>query len=584
MSYKLDRRPAFLLRLIFSTCALVAVLGVGLAPTARAGNDPNECDAAGEEPDVIVGSLYNKMRHGRVGDITAFSIGTTSCNIGTCWLNWFDDPDNRHPVIGQNMFRLKDGRFEHIGQSWLKHGFTALAGNLCFNDCITPPNGQHLGVHCSDPYSAFLNGQQTNLGPKFEVNVAKGIHPHPFTGQGQSGSAIFKRLQVHDVDIDPDLNPGALYFVEGQYVTEDDATAGNQDNNASWRQITVDEPASNFFDIELISSTMREEPAIEAWAAFESGVNISGITVPADGLLLLGSKATDLGGGFWHYEYALQNLTSKRNARSFQIPVPSGAPIANIGFHDVDYHSGDGENNITYDGIDWAVTLGTTNITWQTQTFGENSNANALRWGTLYNFRFDANVAPAATLGDATIGLFLPDTVMQVTGAAVIPTQCNLNSICDPGEECVCDDCPDDGPDNDFDTVGVCVDCNDADDTIWGTPGEVPITMLLDHSDTLEETTLMWDPPADPGGTALNYETLRSPTPNNFNSPATDCLIAPDPTQLFYVDDEEPLQDRLFSYLTRATNLCAVGVGTLGFNSGFDPDFTPVERTGRTCP
>ena len=303
MSYDADRRPALIAWLTISSYTLLAVLAVALAPVAWAGDDPNECDTAGEAPDVIVGDLYNKMRHGGVGDITAFSIGTDSCNIGTCWLNWYDHPDDRHPVIGQSMYRLKAGRFEHIGQSWLKHGFTALAGATCFNDCITPPNGEHLGVHCSDPYSAFLNGQQGNLGPKFEVNVIKGTHPHPFFAQGVGGNSIFKRLQVHDIDIDPDLNPNSIYFVEGQYVTEDDATAGNQDNNASWRRITVSEGATNFFDIVLVDETMREQPAIEAWAANDAGVTITTTNVPTDGLLLLGSKATDLGGGFWHYDH-----------------------------------------------------------------------------------------------------------------------------------------------------------------------------------------------------------------------------------------------------------------------------------------
>ena len=57
-------------------------------------------------------------------------------HIGNCWLEWFSG-NNRHPVIGQNMYRLLDGRFEQIGLSWLKHGFTALQQEEC-DDCPDP--------------------------------------------------------------------------------------------------------------------------------------------------------------------------------------------------------------------------------------------------------------------------------------------------------------------------------------------------------------------------------------------------------------------------------------------------------------
>ena len=136
---------------------LLLFLGLGLVTApALAQGDPNECDDAGEEPDVIVGSLSDVLRHGRIGDITAFSIGATSCNVGSCWLNWISGTPE-HPVIGMNLFRLKDGRLEHIGQSWLKHGFATLDGALCSNSCI-PADGQHLGV--AEPGGADVIGGQ----------------------------------------------------------------------------------------------------------------------------------------------------------------------------------------------------------------------------------------------------------------------------------------------------------------------------------------------------------------------------------------------------------------------------------------
>jgi hypothetical protein len=51
-------------------------------------------------------------------------------------------------------------------------------------------------------------------------------------------------------------------------------------------------------------------------------------------------------------------------------------------------------------------------VTWATQTFAENQSANALRWGTLYNFRFDASAPP--TMGTVNIELFKPGTPNSV--------------------------------------------------------------------------------------------------------------------------------------------------------------------------
>ncbi len=77
----------------------------------------------------------------------------------------------------------------------------------------------------------------------------------------------------------------------------------------------------------------------------------------------------------------------------------------------------------TFDGTDWsAVDTGAgenRRIKWFTQTYDENINANALRWGTLYNFRFDADSPPISAM--ATIGLFRPGTPDSVTAATLGP-------------------------------------------------------------------------------------------------------------------------------------------------------------------
>ena len=67
-------------------------------------------------------------------------MGTDSCNAGVVNLNWFALPNNDHPVIPQNLYRMSGGatnddRFEQIGQSNVKHAFTALTQNLCGFGC-----------------------------------------------------------------------------------------------------------------------------------------------------------------------------------------------------------------------------------------------------------------------------------------------------------------------------------------------------------------------------------------------------------------------------------------------------------------
>ena len=392
------------------------------------------CTFSGKSPDVIVGDLVGTANFGTVGGITAYGVGTTSCNLGSCWLNWISGTAE-HPVIGQNMFRLKDGRFEQIGQAWLKHGFTALQNNnVCASDCTAAPNGTHLGVHCADPYDSSLNGSQTRLGPKDDVNANTGVYLFPDSRESTTGNAIFKRLQVHNTDVDPAQNSGALYFVEGQYVSHDDASSKNNPNNASYRSVTV---GASPFNLTLTGSTVRTKAGIQAWKAADPTVTETTVSAP-EGLFIVSAKATSLGGGVYHYEYAVQNLNDQRAGQSFTVPLPAGAVVTNVGFHDVDYHSG-----TPYDGTDWTPTVTASSVSWATSTYDVNINANALRWGTLYNFRFDANQAPGTS--SVVLGLFRPGTPTSVSVTTVTPgvcggapngTACNDGNACSPVDAC----------------------------------------------------------------------------------------------------------------------------------------------------
>ncbi len=373
-------------------------------------------------PDVIVGELYEITRWGSGTSngvpVQAYSVGTISCNVGDTPLLWIANT-NQHPIISGNMYRLDvtNGRFEQIGQSWLKHGFTALQGTVCSSDCQAYPNGTRLGVNCSDPYSASLNGSQSGLGPKWEVNASTGSFPYPFTNSVGSGT-IFKRLQVPTADLQ---TPNALYFVSSMYVAPDDAAAGNSLNNASYRRITVN-PST--FAAALVDSTQRTKPAIFAWKDHGLGANqpdpavfISHVDIPTDGRVYVGAKAINLGGGRWRYEYAIQNLNSHRSVQGVSIPLPnvSVGTVSGQGFNDVDYHSGE-----PFALTDWAPTTTSTSVSWASQTFAQNPNANALRWDTIYSYRFECDVPPAA--GPVTLTLFRPGTPSSVTVNTIIPS------------------------------------------------------------------------------------------------------------------------------------------------------------------
>ena len=406
----------------------------GLVPEAIHAADGIAGSCAGASPDVIVGELTGISRWGAVGDLAGYSLGTTSCNIGDQTLQWDADTVN-HPVIAQNIYRYGNGRFEQLGMSWLKHGFAAFAQTLCCT-CQNPGDSQVLGIGCSDPYGSFLNGDQDGLpgscggfcgglGPRWEVNPTTGAFAYPYDTIGMTGDAVFKRIQLRLDDIDPALNVGANYYGEGHYVTPDDAAAGNHHNNASYEQILVGNFEVDSWVLLFTGETTRERAAIYAWQDNDPGVTIEVIEDDGDplddhdGRFYLGYRVTDNGDGTWHYEYALYNMNSHRSAQAFIVPVPAGVSVSDIGFRDVPHHSGDGIDGVTFDGTDWTVTPGAGQIIWSTQDIGENPNANALRWGTMYNFRFDADAPPAQVT--VTITPFRPGGPPVLTTSALGP-------------------------------------------------------------------------------------------------------------------------------------------------------------------
>ncbi|MCH7527469.1 MAG: hypothetical protein IID39_08535, partial [Planctomycetes bacterium] len=171
------------------------------------------------------------------------SMSTTACNMGTLDIPWwsiygdadrspesecpFDPPDGMsgcHPSMGMEIYRLRDGRLDQIGLSWLVHGWYALASSQCTHCMNGDPSGNHLGVGCSTTEGVGGNGARSDLGPRSEWNPHTnewepcGSH---FDGpnndcrrSSHTHGPVDHRLRVADADLYAPNNPGAEYFYQ----------------------------------------------------------------------------------------------------------------------------------------------------------------------------------------------------------------------------------------------------------------------------------------------------------------------------------------------------------------------------------
>src|SRR4030095_11433173 len=392
-------------------------------------------------PDVIVGDLSGLAQFGSSsGTPGGPAVGTDSCNAGAVPLNWFALPNNDHPVIPQNLYRMSGGasnddRFEQVGQSNVKHAFTALQNNICGFGC-TPTASTTLGAGCSDPYSASLNsgGSGNSLGSRAWINPFTGVYPRgdsatpPNSHAGHTHTGPSHRILVEMSDLNSTLNTGASYFAEAQYVTPHEyqwclAHPGqcNMSNNASYRQYNVS--GTTRFTFSPLGSTQRSKAAISAW----NGATVTQIEPDPgnDGIGFVGYKVTNPSPGVWHYEYAIYNQNMDRAVQSFSVPLGAGTSLSNIGFHAPPQQPGwanDGTvGNTGYSSTPWSPTQTSNARSGNTETLAQNQNANAIRWGTLYNFRFDSDRPPQTT--NATVGFFKPGApiLVQIQGPSQGP-------------------------------------------------------------------------------------------------------------------------------------------------------------------
>jgi len=96
------------------------------------------------------------------------------------------------------------------------------------------------------------------------------------------------------------------------------------------------------------------------------------------------------------------------------LAVPDSVTVSDTGF------SGSGHADDLRSSEPWTAVRSGDTLAWSTDEFDTDPQANALRWGSLFNFWFDADSPPIKTT--ATLGLFLPGEDEAMTGATVGPS------------------------------------------------------------------------------------------------------------------------------------------------------------------
>ncbi len=421
---------------ILSPIAVITVANGAIKSSilpARSGPIPG-IPASVHGPDIVVGDMPAIVQSGSAGTQVGLGIGTISCNNGDQPVDFFQLPNTDHSVVSQNIYRMSGGsnnndRFEQIGQSWVKHTFGADQFDDCSYGCTPYPDFTKLGVGCSDPYSASENATQSLLGSRAWVNPFTGIFPsNARNHSGHVHTGTSHRVLVAMSDLNTTLNTGATYYAEAQYDTPQEYAwcqshpgECNMYNNASYRPYNVS--GTSTFTFTPAGPAVRMKPATDAWIG-----SFTAVIEPdpgVDGRAFVVYKVSNPSSGVWHYEYAIHNQNLDRSIQSFSVPLGCGATISNVGFHAPPNHPGfpnDGTaGDAGFSNAPWASNQTPNALTWNCETLAQSPNANAIRFGTLYNFRFDSNQPPQNA--DATVGFL--KTGSPITVPIMAPAACN---------------------------------------------------------------------------------------------------------------------------------------------------------------
>ncbi|MEQ8766167.1 MAG: hypothetical protein RL885_19780, partial [Planctomycetota bacterium] len=311
--------------------------------------------------------------------VNGLSMSTTICNVGTKDAEWFAPMDTRHPMIVMNVFRIEEGRFEHIGVSGVKHGF--FATNQSCGPCDHPGTSSLLGPNCSDTYGVGNNGDRNWLGPRSEVSAFKGTWQCEgsfFSGgkpdcQRRNNGDVDGPVELRIAVLDQDLNrPGATFLYEAYYIDhEDDLRANNIVHKFVRPTFRSTDQTWRFTD----DSGLIGGPAIRSFGEKQS------LAMPLDiGDVHMSVQTTELPNGNYRYDYAVFNFDLDPGLKHLSIPV-RGAGVRAFGFHDTDQDAGN----------DWTASIENGVLSW---TSPPKPNLNLLTYATAFSFWIEAEAAP----------------------------------------------------------------------------------------------------------------------------------------------------------------------------------------------
>ncbi len=325
----------------------------------------------------------------------------------------FPPHDNdQHPYLIWNLYRIVDGRLEHLAASGIKHAFTTININCtlnCGDGGISGGWGHILWPGCVDIYGVGNNDSNCDLGPRHEVNPRTGIFESvgSFFDPGSTGTNTNcssapgeNRLMVWDEDL---KTADAQYYFDAWYVIRDDVDIFN---GMGFHPLTPNNTSGNNWSFQL--GAFSQGPAADVWVSPgsdpASGASNELFHDPDIGHFKVLTRTQQVSAERWRYTYFVMNYDVDHGIEGLLIPAPTqGTSPGDFHFNDPDY---DGSN-------DWPITIDPDAIRF------DDPGGNPVAWGTGYTFEFEIDAAPVAGEVEILLGSSAP--VSSVSVPATVP-------------------------------------------------------------------------------------------------------------------------------------------------------------------